>query len=219
MAQYCTVTDVSNELNGFTIDASSTPSLTTVTTWIEQESALLDKETGRSWGINTVTDEYHDYDSSGSILLDHAPVISITSLSTERNGVDGDTEDWDTLLEGRTNGYDFYVYKDEGDVIFHGDNTPYKGYKNIKVSYTWGYSSTNEIATMIVAKQVALRVISTVISGSTTTEGGSVTVGAISISDPSTFSLERVKQLKEDITELKSKLGTFKTYRINRRYD
>ena len=67
MTQYCTVTDVSNELNGLSITSLTTPNLSTVDEWIVQESDILERETGRMWGSETVTDEYLDYDGSGYI--------------------------------------------------------------------------------------------------------------------------------------------------------
>lgn len=219
MANYCDVSDVSDELNGLTINATSTPSSTTVENWISQESELLDRETGRVWGTITVTDEVYDYDGSGSILLNHAPIISITSLKKEVNGINAESESWVSLTEGRTSSGDYYIYNDEGEIIFHGSNQPTAGYKCIKTSYSYGYSTTNPIAKMIVAKRVALRVISTVINGQSSEEGGSIKVDVIELSDPTTFSLDRVKQLKEDIKDLINKLGSFKIYRTNRRYN
>jgi hypothetical protein len=213
---YATTTDVSNELNGFTIDNSSVPSSATVDTWIAQESDMLNRETGRIWGSTTYTDEYLDYDGSGYIRLNHAPVISITSFANERNGLNASTESWLTLTEGRAATDSFILYKEEGELQFHGV-LPLAGYQNCKVTYVAGYETVNPTVTAIIAKRVALRLIDSIVNSQASAEGGNVTVGAISISDPSTFSLDRVKSLGNDIQTLTNTLGSFKTYRYNRR--
>jgi hypothetical protein len=215
---YITISDVSNELNGLTINGSSVPSSSTVDSWITQETSILNRETGRVWGTESVTDEYYDYDGSGILRLNNAPVISIDSISYEKNGINAATELWVSLTEGRTSAYDFFVYKDEAELHFHGTSKPTSGFQNIKVSYTYGYETINETVKSILSKIVALRVIDSIINGQSTQEGGSITVDVITISDPTTFSLNRVKQLKQDISDLKSTLGKFKNYRYNRRW-
>ncbi len=217
MATYATVQDVSNELNGLTIDASSVPSSATVDTWIAQESKFLELDTGRIWGSETITNEYLDYDGSGYLRLDKAPIISITKLENERNGINGTSEVWLELTEGRTVSNSFIKYKDEGELKFHGSTLPIAGYQNIRVTYIAGYTSTNSAVVSIVAKKVALRVIDAALNEQSSAEGGNVTVGAISISDPSVFSLDRVKSMTSDIQSLSKSLGTFKTFRYNRR--
>ena len=217
MAMYATVEDVSNELNGLSITSSTTPSIDTVESWISQESDTLKRETGRAWGYEVVEDEYYDYDGSGHILLKNAPIISITSASYEQNGINAESESWVSLTEGRTSASNFIVYKSEADLVFHGTTKPAAGFQNFKTSYSFGYETTNKTALAIVAKKTALRLISTVINSQSSEEGGQITVDVISISDPSTFSLQRVQSLKQEIKELTNTLGTFKTYRYSRR--
>lgn len=217
MTSYCTITDVSNELNGLTIDSSSVPSSATVSTWIEQESSYLDQETGRIWGSATYTNEYYDYDGSGYIRLNHAPILAITSASYEANGLSGTSENWIGLSEGRLSSADYIAYKDEGELHFHNSSI-IAGYQNFKITYIAGYASIPSYINMIVAKRVSLRMIETIANDSSSEVGGSISVGAISISDPSTFSTDRVKQLKNDIRELLPNIGKFKTFRYNRRW-
>jgi len=216
MAKYCDTTDIKNELNGLSITSSTTPSTDTVEEWIKQESDLLKRETNTSWGYEVVEDEYLDYDGSGILRTNYAPLISITSFTTERNGIEAATENWITLTEGRTSSANYIIYKTEGELHFHGSTQPYTGVQNCKLSYAYGYETVNPTVTLIVAKRVSLRIIETVVNGQSGEEGGNVTVGAISISDPSNFSADRVRQLKTDINELIGKLGSFKTYRYNR---
>lgn len=210
MRQYCEVEDVGNELNGLTIDNSSIPSSTTVTSWIQQESDIIERETGRIWGSVTFTDEYLDYDGSGYLRLNNAPIISVTSLQYD-NGNDV----WNTLTEGRYN--DFIIYKDEGEIKLLNNNVK-AGFQQIKITYIAGYDPVNATVKNIVAKKTALRTIGTIINNQSSEEGGSISVDVISISDPSTFSLQRVTSLKDEINQMINSLGRFKTFRYNRRW-
>ena len=214
---YISTTDVSDELNGLTIDSSSTPSTDTVEAWIDQEQDLINRETGRLWGYNLIEAEYADYDGSGFLKTLYAPIISITSFETEKNGIDSTEDDWVTLTEGRRSTDSFIVYKTDGELQFHGTTQPTINYQNCRTTYAAGYETTNKTVKLILAKKVALRVISTVINGQSSEEGGQITVDVISISDPSTFSLQRVMNLKTEIKTLTSTLGTFKTYRTTRK--
>jgi len=216
MADYITVTDVSSELNGLSITSSTIPSQTTVETWIGQEQDILIRDTGKDWGEVTHTDEYLDYDGSGYIRTNYAPIISISSLEYESGGLNG-TENWVPLTEGRGSANSFIIYKPEGELKIHGTTKPIAGFQNIKVSYLSGYEVVNKTVKAILAKRVAMRIISSVINGQSGEEGGNVTVGAISISDPSTFGLDRYKDLDNEVKQLYASLGDFKTYRYNRR--
>lgn len=218
MTDYTTVAEVSNELNGFTIDGSSTPSSITVENWIEEAQDFINEKTGKKWDSNTITEEYHDYDGSGYVQTYHSPVITITSLSYEKNGFSQTSEDWTELDEGRTSDKNFIVYKDEGEIQFH--NTTLKtGYKNIKISYTYGHSSVPLRITRLATLMTARRVISAVQAKSATTEGGSVSVGTISVSDPSTFGSNKLKEMQEEINRIFGEIGTFKVFNLDRRYD
>lgn len=219
MTQYCSVSDVSVELNGLSIDSNSTPNNVTVEEWITQESDILDKDTGRMWGSATITDEYHDYDGSGYIHTDKAPILSITSAAYEANGINATSENWVSLTEGRTSANDFIAYKTEGELKFHGTSKPVSGFQNFKISYVAGYATVNETARALTAKKVALRVIGSVVNGQSSEEGGSITVDVISLNDPTTFGLDRVNSLRSDIKKLTGILGSFKLYRYNRRWD
>jgi predicted outer membrane repeat protein len=121
------------------------------------------------------------------------------------------------LSEGRTNSKDFIVYLDEAEIEFHGSRVPFSGYQNIRVTYTWGANSVpyqvKRLATLMVAK----RVTDSVMNNSATNEGGSLSVGTISISDPSRFGENHRKQVGVEISELFRTIGQFKLYRLNKR--
>jgi hypothetical protein len=218
MATYTTVEYVGEELNGFDIDSTTTPDISTVNNWIEEESAYIDLRTNQVWGSSTASSEIYDYDGSGIITLRHKPVLSITELKEEENGINGTSESWVELTEGRTNSEDFYVYSSEGDIIFHGTNMPKAGYQKICVSYTYGRTTTPINIQKLATKLVALRVINSVINGSASEEGGSVSVGTITVSDPSTFGITRVREMRQEIESLFNSIGKLKVYALDRRY-
>jgi len=216
---YTTISKISEELGGYTINASSTPSSTAVTTWITETDKLIDNITGTTYSSATASSEYYDYDGSGSLFLANSPVISITELRKETQGIDASTTEWEDLSEGRTVDYDFYLYEDEGEVKFHGTNRPHKGYKNVCVTYDYGHSSVpadiQRLSTLITAK----RVINALTSNSATEEGGSVSVGTIRVSDPSSFSHKHIEAMDKEVEYITRRVGKFKTYRFKRTYD
>lgn len=210
MVSYCYVQDVSDELNGLVIDGTTTPSDTTVEGWIEQESAQLKKDTRRIFGSETFTDEYIDYDGTGIVRTKYAPIISITSFEYESGT---SSEEWTSLSEGRYS--DFITYKSEGEINL---NTPtYKdGMQNMRLTYVAGYSEVDDSVVKIVAKQVALRLIGTVLNEQGSSQGGAISIGSISIGDPTIFGINNVNRLESEVKTLTTTLGKSIVYRYNR---
>ena len=213
---YTTIQDVSNALKGLSITSTTTPDIDTVNSWILENDSWIDEMTGKLWASNVVTSAYLDYDGSGILHLPHYPIISVEELKYETQGLGADTAEWSTLTEGRTN--DFIIYKDEGDIKFFGDNTPSGGYQNINISYTHGMSSTplyiKRLSTLMTAKQV----ISATINSQAQEEGGAVSVGNISVSDPTIFQVNFVKSMNDEIESILKKLGGTRVFRNVRRF-
>lgn len=135
-ALYCNASDVYDFMG--IDDGKINPN--TVNLIIEGVSKDIDSKTNSSFISNTATDEYHDGKGSfrRDYLLDHAPIISISSLSTTQD-IAGDTTTWDDLTEGRA--YDF-IFKTNGRVtILDDDYLPPETEDALKVTYTWGYNS------------------------------------------------------------------------------
>ena len=218
MAQYTSVENVSNELNGLTIDSSSTPSSSVVSGWIDEAAAEIEMTTGMLWTSATASSETHDYDGSGILRLYNHPVISVSEVLADSTGVNATATGWYSLSEGRLSTQDFLLYKDEGELVFHGIQKPQAGYQNIMVSYIYGFATVPTKITRIATLLTARRVIETIQSASATNEGGTVSVGTISVSDPSTFGNSRLSQIDNELKSLYNELGTLKTYRIDRRY-
>lgn len=212
---YTRVDLVSAYLNGLTINSTTTPSEDEVMNWIKEVEDYIDERTGQVWGVKTFTDEIFDYDGSGSIMIPYAPLLSITSLSYETEGLGADSASWSTLTEGRNN--DFIVYTNSGLIKFFGSNYPSAGYQNIKVSGTYGRSSTPKRVQSLATKLVARKVIEAKVNSLARDAEGSVSVGNISLGDPSLFSVERLSRMDEEIERDFKTLAGFKFVGVNRR--
>jgi len=218
MTAYTSVTNVSNELAGYTIDSSSVPSSSVVEGWIRESDEEINLNTGMLWSSTTASSEVHDYDGSGVLFTKYNPVLAVSELLVESNGLGASTSSYQSLTEGRTNANDYIIYKPEGEINFHGSRKPQAGFQNLIVSYTYGFENVPEYITRLSTLMTAKRLIESVQSGSATNEGGTVSVGTISVSDPGSFGTTHLKLINSEIKEILSKIGSFKTYRLDRRY-
>ena len=205
-----------------TVTGSSVPSSSDITTWISEAESEIDRVSGRVWESTAITStdyEYHDYDGSGYIFLKNVPVISIQSIEYETKGVGVVTSAnavWSSLTEGRGTDAHYLLYKDTGVVDFHKNNDnkhPKAGQQNIRVTYTHGQSTVPTYITRLATLIVAERYMKSFVNASTSREGGSVSVGTISVSDPTNFSINRMMGLQSEKNSLmKSLAGTTKTF-------
>jgi hypothetical protein len=223
---YTTYTDVAAELGGVTISAGSTPTSTTVEGWIAEGDDEINARTGRVWSSTTVTTasyEYHDYDGGGIIRLHNKPVISVQSVGYNEYPL-GETESWVALVEGKDADSNYVLYKDEGLLYLHSNstgNTPSAGIQNVRITYTYGYSSVpariKRLSTLLAAK----RYIQSVANKTGSEEGGSVSVGTISVSDPNNYVHEHLRGVNREIDTLfKEVANKFRPYLYDiRAYD
>lgn len=216
---YTTLAKVCAELGiaSSTITASSVPSTSDIDAWIGEAKAEIDLYSGRVWestAISSSAPEYYDYDGSGSLLLFNRPVISVEKLEIETMGVGATSSSWTTLTEGRTSSASFELYKDEGIVRFHPstESRPLFGSRNVRVAYTHGKSTTPLIITRLATMIVAERYITTFANASAGSQGGSITVGPISISDPGSFSINRLNNIRSEKERLFKLVGTTKSF-------
>jgi hypothetical protein len=215
---YTTVAAVSEELNGMTINSTTVPSSTTVTTWINQASAQIDLRTGKVWESTVASSILFDSNGTRYFRFPESPVISISTFEYEENGLGSDDDSWVSLTEGRNDDYILYVM--DGEVEFTGRRTtPPAGKQNIRVSYTYGYSTTPVYIQRLATLLVSSRVIETIINDSASEGGGNVTVGNISITDPGTFSVTYLKGLTQEINDIFGDIGDTYVYRARREYE
>ena len=213
---YTSISKVSALLNGVTIDGSSVPSSTVVNDWIAESDNEIDVRTGKVWSSSAVTDEILDYDGSGYLRLPDTPVTSITSLSYNLYPFGNTSSSWTALTEGRTE--DFILNSDEGEIIFTDSTVP-AGERRIKVSYVKGDATTPKWIERLSTLMTARNFIESVVLGSASNEGGSITVGNISISDPTTFSSQQIINIDNEIESLlNNKIDQSHVFRPKRQY-
>jgi len=209
---------VSSELKGLAISSSTSPSSDDISSWAKQAQDEIEAKTGKVWEVSTFSSTIYDGDGTEFFRFPFAPVISISSFEHETSGLGASSSSWTSLTEGRNN--DFILYVNDGEVEFTGKSSkPVNGKQNIRVSGSYGYAVTppriQRLATLMVAK----RVVDATINASSQEEGGSVTVGNISITDPSTFSVSASRSMGVEIKDLFDDLaGTSFVYRPSRTY-
>lgn len=198
--------------------ASTLPSLSAVTTWIQEESAQINQDTGIIWGQTSYSDVIN-WDGSDIIYLKNSPIISITDLlyTTANIGSAGYGLTNTAIAET-----DYTSYEERGEVhlLFGSGSTKFKeGLKTIQVDYSAGYATTPLVIQKYASKIVALRVLNTLLSKNNHegSNGGSVSVGSISIVEPADFGTGSYKQLKQDVTDLERTIttGTTGVFRYN----
>jgi len=198
---------------------STIPTLAQLNVWIGEESAQIDRDAGMSFASTAYTDTI-DYDGDTDILLlQHAPLISITNVLYSSSAI-GTTSY--ALSDTKVENTDYVVYDKTGEIVILTNNwKPKEGRKRIQINYTAGYATTPEVIQKLATKMVAKRVLDSLMTSNTNNGdvGGSVSVGSISIVDPADFGIGNYKQLSTDIDMLKADTSKgFGVYRYGMYY-
>ena len=215
---YTSTTLVKNELRATADFATTTnPSLSTVTNWINEESEYIN---GLANNVFTSTSfsEIVDYNGGDVITLANAPVISITSVLYSPYSL-GDA--LYNLSDTKVADTDYSCYNESGELIILPSWKPSIGRKRIQINYTAGYSSVPLDVQKLATKLVANRVLSSLIHNNINTgaDGGSISVGSISIVEPASYGVNSYKQLGTDIADLEKQVAkTSGMHRYSQRY-
>lgn len=219
MGTYTDASDVSDELQGYAIDSTSTPSSTVVEGWITEAEAEINDRTHNVYTSTTVSSEIYDWDNVGDGIfrLSYSPIISVTTLEYNSSGF-GDTPTWSTKTEG--DAADFIVYEEQGEIEFVTKNfSPSSGTNRFRMTFNYGTSSVPLTVKTLATKIVARRVVGAIINNQGTEGGGTVKVGTIEVTEPAAFTMNLFDKLGTEIEDLYSKvLGTFQTFRNKRVY-
>jgi hypothetical protein len=129
-----------------------------VSQMISSSDAMIDLETGRSFGTNTGNIEYLSVEESqDTFFLKNYPVITLSSV--EVNTVAStDTPSWSTSAQGLGN--DYIANSEDLSIgrIRFIDNFPYRGIDTLKVTYDYGYATTpslaNELSILLTLRQM-----------------------------------------------------------------
>jgi len=219
---YCSVQDVYDELDGKT---STDISTTRVTNAILRAEALIDRRTGTSWKINTVTNEthsFHRYNAWGTVeeglrsdissttfdtvRLNHYPIVSITSLSKNGAGT-GSADSWTALTEQSGSGGDYEVNYDTGDVTFI-KSFPRQGLRAWKASYTYGASTVPADVERLAILLAVRQVLTTKSSGALFDNTSNIRIGEISLTLGASSVSSYLRDLQSEMDDLWEQLGT-----------
>lgn len=211
---FTTPTLIEAELRAATAFSESTvPSLSAVTTWIEQTDDYIEGLASTKYGEHNYSETFN-YSGEELLFVKHTPLISVSSVEYDNSDL-GENPSFSTLAEHTQ----YKVDKDKGCIVLYPSkfsSLPKDGVDRFRVNYTAGYSSVPANVQMLATKLVANRVLESLINQNidTRADGGSISVGDIKIVEPANYGVGSFKQLKSDIDNLKNEVvGGFKVYR------
>lgn len=203
---YCEASDVQAELRTTTaFSSSTTPTLTTCEQWISEASAEINRLSGDVFGATTYIQEF-DLDGQCVIQTRHSPIISVTSLLYNQNPLGSSSG---TSYLAMTEDTHFTVYKDTGEIVWLPNFSPVDGRKRVKVTYKGGYLEVPAYIQTLCVKMVAERVLSSLLNSNVNegSDGGSISVGSISIVEPGAYGVQNFRRLQNDVAESKKALA------------
>lgn len=210
---YTTLEKVRVELRSEKGFSSNTiPSAQSVQNWINEESARVDFDAKRKFGLTEYTD-YASFDGQARITLQNAPVVNIVSVHYNTMPL-GEPETWVEL----TPHVHYKLHPETGVLLLILTKfSPRRSDRNIRIVYNAGYETPPEVIEMLTTKMVAKRVLDTIMNQKTSTgktERSQVRIGGVMIVEPTEFGVNAYKELKEDIADLKKELvGGFGVHR------
>ncbi len=184
---------------------STVPSLSAVTTWIEEETAYIDEIAGKSYEEQQFI-EYYDYKGEERLPLKYSPLKSVDEFLYSPGDLGTPNYAFtDTKLEDEH----FTVYTDKGEIVLLLNNfTPKEGLKKFKITYTTGSTNVPVLFRKLCTKIVAKRVLDTLINNDLNERksGKTISVGSINIVKPADFGVKQYSQLSKEIENLKSEI-------------
>jgi len=213
---------IAAELNSTTHFTDNTiPDLVTVYNWIDEAMAEIDILSAMTYGSTVESSVYVDYDGSGMLRLPDAPILNL-ALRYNQNQ-QSEAASWVDLEEGYGKNYIFYPK--EGEIEFINGNlatnlvVPIKGRKKFCITYTHGYQKIPLEIQRLCTLMIAKRSITSLVNYQANSEGGTIQVGTIMISDPTNYSVNYVRDMNTQITDLTDKIGLgFTVFRYTRDY-
>lgn len=159
MTKYCKIEDVQRALQT-TFNNTTTPTTADVEVFIEDASADLDDQTGRSWGENTEYQEHFEGEwmgrRQGTLYLKNKPVIKVHKLEYwDSNQWKGDTQEGPP--GSSTTNFTYTVHKEDGRIVLH--SLMMYGPDSYRVTYTWGYESPPRTVVRVTSEIAALKAL------------------------------------------------------------
>lgn len=208
MVTYTTAQKVADYLQT-TISTTSTPTTSTVESWITEYEDKINNEAGCSFTTSAVSDLYIATDVERDVWFPkpYAPLVSITSLYLN-SGTDF-SPTWTEKVEGT----DFLIIDLETSKIKFSPSTSVKALdRGVKVSFVYGYSSVPGEVTDLATKMVAKKYLQSIASTVNISTNEHIKVGPIDISNDTSGLINFMRQLDSDIETGLKGLKPLKSY-------
>src|SRR3990167_8928686 len=240
LIDYCSVQDVYDEMDAKT---SSDISTARIVKAIQRAEGLIDLKTNTSFKQVTVTDEVHNIDrysietspayldtinplygsrtdywgggTQNRVQTDYAPIVSITSLSTNSAGYTS-ADSWTALTQQTGSSGDYLIADANAGIIDFVSDYPKLGYRSWKITYIYGYNRDSTDRRVISLLRVVERltillacksIITTKSTGSMFDSMRDVKIGAIEIKAWAMSGVQYLKSIEPEITELWKEIG------------
>jgi hypothetical protein len=188
-----------------TFDTTTTPTAEVVLEIIDEVENEIDSAAGRSYRKRNFTSEYHDYNGIGCIVVKNPGLNSVTSL--EYTDDDGST--WTTIPSTSYDLYtDFDMIEFKPDTVTSVRPPIPTGNRVVRISYSAGPSVAPYRITKLATSMACLEVIRTQVNSSANSTGGEVQVGPIRVTEPGSFSVTFVRELKAEIADSLARLSS-----------
>jgi len=192
---YITNADVAAYLQT-TIDGSSTPTSTTVDTWINYAESIINEKSGRNFDSNSETDSYIKTDGQLQVWFDKdkLPLLGVSALSINTGN------DFDPTWVSKTEGTDFLIIDtDTGRLKFSNNTSILSLSHGIKTSFTWGFATVPDYVKALTLQLVTREYIKSSLSNTSINTKEKIRVGPIAIENSSGEILKFINQLNKDI--------------------
>lgn len=198
MGNYTSIELVGSRLRTAFSDAT-TPTASDVEDIISEVEATIEDYSGRVFTSgNTATNEYYDYNGEGFIITKNPGLLTVTALAYS---VDKGTT-WTTLTSA-----DYTVYTDFDRIDIRPSTSAgvqYSipcGYKNVRVSYTYGKSTVPLRIQRLATDMAVLEVVRSSLSSTASTSSAAISVGPVSLGPLAGTSISYLTNLRDSVDE------------------
>jgi hypothetical protein len=198
MGNYTSIELVGSRLRTAFSD-TTTPSASDVEDIISEAEATIEDYAGRVFTSgNTVTNEYHDYNGEGLLIVKNPGLLTVTSIEYTTDNY----ATWTTLAAAN------YQVDTTYDTIYIRPSTSSgvsvsipSGYRNVRITYTHGKAAVPLRIQRLATDMAVLEVVKTQLNSSTSSSAGSISVGPIALGALAGTSVQYLTNLRDTVNE------------------
>jgi len=156
-ATYCTTSDAARAA-GLSLTGLPSPMIeANITSHIEEAEAVINRICNTTFSETTVTTEYHDGNDMDTLILDHYPITTLTSLTIQGTSI---TTSKVYVYTGMAGAGKLRLHNDAEATSFRSDYP-----QGIVVAYKYGYSAVPTIIRRAAANLAARMLLTQQIGG------------------------------------------------------